>query len=81
MSKETHKAQRAPEWGIVARLNDGSEMYYCPNSGQRGGQVDWGTRVSQAKRFATHDDADLQANRFQTNSRAKEYLVVRLPQP
>jgi hypothetical protein len=81
MSKQTRKAQRAPAWGIVARLNDGTEMYYCPESAHRGGQVDWGTRVTQAKRFATHDDAELQANQFQTNSRARQYLVVRLPQP
>jgi hypothetical protein len=80
MAKEAQGTTRAGV-GQVARLNDGSEMYYCPEGGQRGGQVDRGTRVSQAKRYPTHDDAEFQANQFQTNSRAKEYLVVRLPQP
>jgi hypothetical protein len=78
LSRESRRAERAPEWGIAVRLADGSHRYYCLEGGIQG---QWGVHESQACRFGTADDAERQANAFQTNDAAKEYLVVRLPQP
>jgi hypothetical protein len=78
VSRESRKAQRAPEWGIAVRLADGSHRYYCLEGAIQG---QWGPRESQARRFASADDAQRQASAFQTNDAAKEYLVVHLRQP
>jgi hypothetical protein len=78
LSTESRKAARAPEWGIAVRLADGSRRYYCLEGGIQG---QWGVHESQACRFGNADDAERQANAFQTNDAAKEHLVVRLPQP
>ena len=78
LSRESRKAQRAPEWGIAVRLADGSLRYYCLGGGVQG---QWGAHESQACRFDSEDAARRRASAFQTNDAAKEYLVVHLPQP
>jgi hypothetical protein len=78
MSTQSRKAERAQEWGIAVRLADGSRRYYCLEGGIQG---QWGAHESQAYRFGSADDAELQASDFQANDAAKEYLVLRLPQP
>lgn len=80
MGKGTsRKAPRAPEWGIVVCLADGERLHLCAEGAGRSGRR-WGYE-SQAQRFETAEEAERLAATFQTNSAAKEYLVVRLPQP
>ena len=80
MSKSASRnAGRAPEWGVAVRLPDGTHLYLCPAGEGRRGQQDWG-RQSQARRFDTKEEAERVADAFETNSAAKEYEVVRLPQ-
>ena len=80
MGKGTsRKAPRAPEWGIVVCLAGGQRLYLCAEDAGCSGRP-WGYE-SQAQRFESADDAEKVAATFQTNSAAKEYVVVRLPQP
>ena len=66
------------QWGVAVRRADGSHLFYAPDSGRQGGQVDWSPRESQACRYATREEAEWQAQTFATNAQAPEYLVVRL---
>jgi hypothetical protein len=65
--------------GVAVRLADGTRLYLCAAGEGRRGQQDWG-RQSQARRFDTKEEAQQVADVFETNSAAKEYEVVRLPQ-
>ena len=78
-SRTSRKAERAPAWGVVVRLNDGRRLYYSA-SREAQGQAEWTPRLNQAERFPTQADADRLATAMQTNSAAMEYEVVRLPQ-
>ncbi|MGN8247194.1 hypothetical protein ACTHAM_000866 [Cellulomonas soli] len=87
MSKERKKPAgtmpgRANHWGIVVRLRDGGAYYYYEDPRMRawdGGPLEaWG-RQSQAHQFTSREAAESLAARMQTNSAAKEYLVVQLP--
>jgi hypothetical protein len=78
-NRTSRQAPRAPEWAIAVRLADGSRLFYCICGG-RHGQAEWG-REAQAHRFATEAEATRVANSFDTNTVAKEYLVIRLRQP
>ncbi len=69
-------AKRAA-WGVVLRLADGSRLFYSPESG-RHGQEDWSPRESQARRYATREEAEREAEGFTTNGQAREYLAIRL---
>ena len=85
MSKEKRTpkggAGSSQEWGIVARFADGSRAYYYVDErhrDDRGNAAErWG-RESQAHRFPSEGEARRVASGMQTNSAAKEYLVVRL---
>lgn len=75
------KAAPVARWAVVVRLPDGSTLYYFPSgkADSRGVVVEsWG-RVTQAHAFTSEAAAREVAATFQTNSDAKEYLVVRLP--
>lgn len=85
MPRERRKpkgAGRASErWGIVVRLANGAGGYYYLDPTQvdaRGIPLErWG-RESQAQAFASEVEARRLADTFETNSAAKEYLVLRL---
>jgi hypothetical protein len=69
-------AERAA-WGVAVRLADGSKLFYSPESG-RHGQEDWSPRESQARRYATQEEAEREAQAFRTNAQAREYQVIPL---
>jgi hypothetical protein len=68
---------KGAEWGVVVRLADGSSLFYSPGSGRQG-QEDWSPRESQARRFATQEEAKREAASVSTNAQAQEYRAVRL---
>jgi hypothetical protein len=77
--RQSRRADRANEWAVTVRLNDGRVLFWCgEEAGRRG--PDWGSE-SQAHRFATLEDAERYAAMCATNSRAWGYSVVRLAQP
>ena len=63
------------EWGVVVRLPDGRRLFYSPESGRQG-QEDWSPRESQARRYATREEAEREAEAFSTNAQAREYLAI-----
>ncbi|GAA1685889.1 hypothetical protein GCM10009745_33020 [Kribbella yunnanensis] len=71
-------APRVAEWAVCVRLDDGGILFWCGEGATRRNSG-WG-RESQAYRFADRGSAEQYAAGCQINSRAKEYLVVRLPQ-
>lgn len=79
-NRTSRKAARAPEWGITVGLSDGQRLYYSTRRGARG-DPEWTLRLSEARRFATQAEAEDEVGPMQTNRAAKEYDVVRLPQP
>ena len=81
MTKERRirRADRANEWAVTVRLNDGTVLYSCGEEAKQRGQ-DWG-RSSQAHRFATREEAETYAAACATNSKAREYKAVRMAQP
>ena len=79
-SRSSRQAERAPEWGVLVRLNDGRRLYYSPSRDTQG-QAEWTPRPNEARRFATQMEADRVAAAMQGNDTAMEYQVVRLPQP
>jgi hypothetical protein len=79
-NRTSRRSPRAPEWGIVVRLNNGSRLYDS-SSRDASGQVEWTPRVNQAERFSSELEAARAAAPMKTNRSAMEYEVVRLPQP
>jgi len=79
-NRTSQKARRAPEWGIIVRLNSGSRLYYSTRL-DPAGQPEWTPRVTEARRFDTEANATAEAAPMQRNRAAMEYEVVRLPQP
>ena len=77
--RQTRRADRANDWAVTVRLNDGRVLFWCGEEAERRGQ-DWG-RESQAHRFATREDAERYAAICATSSKAWEYWAVRLAQP
>lgn len=79
MTKERRRARpnRHDAWGVVAHLNDGRVLYLC-EEGERQGQP-WGPRGSQARRFASREDAQLYAAACSTNASARLYEAILLP--
>lgn len=75
--------RRSPEWAIVARLADGSKVYFFLDAGYRdtgGGPLPrWSSRESEAQRFCSEAEAQRLTVTMETNAHAREYLVVRLP--
>ena len=67
-----------PEWVIAVRLRDGQHQYYNASM-SRQGQSEWTPRINQAQRFDTEAEAAKVGSRFDTNSTAKEYQVLRVP--
>ena len=80
MSKKgsTRKADRGPEWCVIRRLRDGSICYYFEGNPPGRPPVAWG-RESQARRFATQDEAQQMANWMQQSSKIMHFEVARLP--
>lgn len=78
MAKErlSRRADRANEWAVSVRLNDGQVLFWCGRAAQRRGQQ-WG-RENQAFRFITQAEAEEYAAACATNSTAWEYRAVRL---
>jgi hypothetical protein len=70
---------RANEWAVLVRLNDGSVLFWGGEEAERRGQP-W-SRESSAFRFATQADAERYAAECATNPKAWEYRAVRLAQP
>ncbi len=77
--KLTRRAERANEWAVSVRLNDGKVLFWCGEEAARRGQ-DWAGQ-SRAFRFATQTEAQQFAAACATNSTAWEYRAVRLKQP
>jgi hypothetical protein len=77
--RQTRRADRANEWAVTVRLNDGRALFWCGEEAGRRGQ-DWG-RELQAHRFANLEEAERYATMCATNSKAWEYSAVRLAQP
>jgi hypothetical protein len=76
---ESRRADRANEWAVSVRLNDGQVLFWCGEEAERRGQ-DWG-QENQAFRFASQAEAERYGAECQTNSKAWEYRAVRLAQP
>jgi hypothetical protein len=77
--RRTRRSDRADEWAVTVRLNDGRVLFWCGEEAGRGGQG-WG-RESQAHRFASLEAAERYAAICATNSKAWEYSAVHLAQP
>jgi hypothetical protein len=77
--RQSRRADRASEWAVSVRLNDGKVLFWCGEEAERRGQ-DWAGE-SQAFRFATQAEAEQYAAQCATNSKAWEYRAVRLKQP
>jgi hypothetical protein len=65
------------EWGVAVRRADGSHLFYAPHRGRQS-QEDWSPRKSQARRYATREEAERDAQTFGTNAQAREYLAIQL---
>lgn len=70
-------AAKRADWGVAVRLADGSRLFYSQGSGRQG-QEDWSPRESQARRYATREEAEREAEAFDTNAQAREYLAIQL---
>ena len=79
--KPRGSGKTAQDWGIIVRLADGTQLYYYVDErhvDSQGKPLErWG-RMSQAYRFPSEEHARRAAATMQTNSAAKEYIVVRL---